>query len=92
MRYLIQAACVVAIALGGGLFAFGSYLEPRLDPTNPMEAVHSLSQDRDTHFEASLACGFGVGFMTLGGLGLIVPWINILVFRQDERYDSPPPA
>jgi hypothetical protein len=89
MRYLIQAVCVVAIAFGGGLFAFGSYLEPRFDAGDPLKAMHSMDMNNDTHLWASTARGVGVGFLALGGLGLAVPWINAAVFRDDDHYDAP---
>jgi len=93
LRYLIQAACVLAIALGAGLFAFGSYLDPQLDMSNPAQVVRNLThEDREMHVIASTACGVGVGFMTLGGLGLVVPWVNVLVQKQIGRLDSEAPS
>jgi hypothetical protein len=82
MRGVLQAACVVAIALGAGLFAYGSYVEPRNDPSNLAEFSRLFDRPRDDRITSSAWRGFGVGFMTLGVLGLAVPWINVLVFRQ----------
>jgi len=90
-----QIAFVVAIALGAGLYTFGGYLEPSLDATNPAEMIRMVQatnpaemmrmvQDRgrsEEHYIASAARGFGIGLMTLGGLGLVVPWINMLLGR-----------
>jgi hypothetical protein len=88
MRYILQAVCVVAIAIGGGLFAYGSYLIPRPDPANPMDAIHSFNVDKHTREVASAARGVGIGFMMLGGLGLIVPWVNIAMTRRPDEFDA----
>jgi len=93
LRSLIQAACVAAIALGAGLFAFGSYLRPGLDMSNPAQVVRDFGhEDREIHIIASTACGVGIGFMTLGGLGLIVPWVNVLMQKQGGRAESELPV
>jgi hypothetical protein len=89
MRGFIQASCVVAIALGAGLFTFGSYLQPRLDLANPAGAAQVAryfgKQSEDLHIAAAIARGFGTGFMTLGGLGLVVPWVNAFLAHQRVR-------
>jgi hypothetical protein len=87
-----QIAFVVAVALGAGLFAFGGYLEPSLDATNPAEMMRMV-HDRvksEEHYIASAARGFGIGLMTLGGLGLVVPWINMLLGRLVGRKTEAP--
>jgi hypothetical protein len=53
MRYIRQSVCVVAIAIGGGRFAYGGYLVPLPDPANPMDASHSFNVDRHTREVAS---------------------------------------
>jgi hypothetical protein len=89
VKYLIQAACIVAMALGGGLFAFGNYLEPQVDLSNPAAAAFQVEVDRDTHLFASMSRGVGVGFMALGGLGLIVPWLNVMIFAGQPTEKAP---
>jgi hypothetical protein len=82
MRGFLQAICVFAIALGAGLFATGNYLEPRIDPSNVAEFSRFFQYRNDERIASSVLRGCGIGFMTLGVLGLVVPWINVLVYRQ----------
>jgi len=87
-----QIAFVVAVALGAGLYAFGGYIEPPLIALNPADMVR-LVQDgvkSEEHYIASAARGFGIGLMTLGGLGLVVPWINMLLGRLVASNSGPP--
>jgi hypothetical protein len=87
-----QIAFVVAIALGAGLFSFGGYLEPPLDFSNSGEMARLFQQHgrSEEHYIASTARGFGIGLMTLGGLGLLVPWINVLLGRLVGRDSGEP--
>jgi hypothetical protein len=80
MKNIGQMIYVLAIALGGGLIAFGSKLEPQLNLTDPATVTRILESyhDRDQHMVASVTTGFGMGFMLLGILGLVVPWLNKL--------------
>jgi hypothetical protein len=78
-RAFIQGICVLAIALGAGLFGFGSYARP--DATN-MVIMQQFNRVEDTHLMSAATTGAGIGFMTLGSLGLAVPWINFLVSRS----------
>ena len=94
MRGFLQLVSVLVIALGVGLFAFGSYLEPRIDMSDPAKMSNYMqdylrpgNSDRET---SALTRGFGIGFMTLGVLGLAVPWVNVLLARQRAR-ETPPP-
>lgn len=82
MRGILQAICVFAIALGAGLFATGNYLQPPIDPGNLADISRFLQYRNDERIASSVLRGCGIGFMTLGVLGLVVPWINALVFRQ----------
>jgi hypothetical protein len=90
MRDFIQAGSVVAFALGAGLFALGSYLQPPLNITNvnPADIARIFDHVSDYHVGASVTRGIGVGFMTLGGLGLIVPWINAFLARERPRPET----
>ena len=92
MRDFIQAGSVVAFALGAGLFALGNYLQPQLTITNvnPADFARMFDHISDYHVGASVARGLGVGFMTLGGLGLIVPWINVFLARERLRKEAAP--
>jgi hypothetical protein len=80
MIRLGQMAAIIAIAAGAGLFAFSRHLDPPVNLTNPASV---MSASRGDHHEvAAMACGWGVAFMTLGGLGLAVPWVNACVKKQ----------
>lgn len=80
MRGFIQILCVLGIAVGGGLIAFGSKLEPQFDLADPATMTRLLDsyQNEDQHMIASIASGVGMGFMIFGILGLVVPWVNNL--------------
>lgn len=80
MKGLLQAICVLAIAIGSGLIAFGNKLEPQPNMTDPAAMAQFLNSYREgrDHFSASLTSGFGMGFLMLGTLGLVVPWLNKL--------------
>lgn len=80
MRTLFQLAAIVAIAIGVGLYAFGRHLEPSLNAANPAAAMYSINPN--THETAALACGWGAGFITLGALGVVVPWIDVYVRKH----------
>jgi hypothetical protein len=82
MRGFLQAVCVFAIALGAGMFATGNYLEPRIDPSNVADFSRFLVLQSDERIASSVLRGCGIGLMTLGVLGLVVPLINALVFRH----------
>jgi len=94
MRGFLQIVSVLVIALGVGLFAFGSYYEPRFDLNDPAKLANYMQDygrpDSRVRLTSSLTRGFGIGFMTLGVLGLTVPWVNVLLLRKRER-ETPPP-
>lgn len=91
MRRFAQVVCILAIAIGAGLFSFGRYLEPQIDLKNPAEMVRLMQDYRasDQHFTASVCSGVGIGFLTLGSFGLIVPWINLLLKTRTQQTSSP---
>lgn len=98
MRRFAQAICILAIAIGSGSLSFGNYLEPHIDVKNPVDVARQWDPYRSSeqHFTASICRGVGVGFLTLGSLGLIVPWINIMVSKpraqESSNSASPNPA
>lgn len=74
MRGLMQVACVLAVAIGAGLMAFGSRLQPS-GLSDPLAAMQSLSDYKavEVRMISSVACGFGTGLVVLGGFGLLMP-------------------
>ena len=80
MQGFIQIVCVLAIAVGSGLIAFGSKLEPQLNVTEPATMSRMLDsfEDRNQHYVASITSGVGSCLLILGILGLVVPWVNKL--------------
>lgn len=93
MRNLAQILCVIAIGLGAGMFSVGHYLEPPLPGINPAELAHYWSRSEQVHITASVLRGLGVCFLTTGILGIVVPWINVILFSTSERPTAatPPP-
>ena len=90
MRRFAQAVCILAIAIGSGLFSFGRYLEPPVDLKNPADIVRLMGDYRatDQHYTASICSGVGIGFLILGSLGLTVPWINAWMLRPRVQQPS----
>lgn len=89
MRSLTQLAGIVAIAAGAGLYAYSQHLDPPLPRAmGGMAAAEMTSTSPHNHEMAATACGWGVGFITLGSLMLIVPWVNVCV----QNYRSPTAA
>lgn len=76
MRVLIQAFCVLVIAVGSGLLAFGTHLAPQFNALDPAALARSF--DRDDHMTASITSGVGIGCMILGTLGLVIPLFSRL--------------
>lgn len=78
MRVFMQMVSVLAIAVGAGLLSFSNKLQPPFNPADPTTLTRaSMSyEDRDQLFTASVTGGVGIGFMLLGTLGLVIPWIN----------------
>jgi hypothetical protein len=84
MRVFIQTVCVFAIAVGAGLLAFGSRLEPPINLRDPATFARSALtyEDRDWHVTASATSGVGTGLLILGTLGLVIPWVNRIACAQ----------
>jgi len=74
VRSLTQLAAIVSITAGAGLYAYSQHLDP--PPGAAAVATLTSTNSRD-HENAALACGWGVAFITLGSLALVVPWVNI---------------
>lgn len=81
MHSTAQMICVIAIGLGAGLFSVGHYLEPPMAAMRPEDLAQFWRGNDDVHIAASILRGFGVCFLTMGGLGIVVPWINAIVSR-----------
>jgi hypothetical protein len=90
----VQIASVLAVAIGVGLLVAGNSVEPVPLVGSVGQAVHSLerwARDAESFHElAAWLKGFGAGFLTLGILGLVVPWANALVYGR--RGGAPPAA
>jgi hypothetical protein len=85
-REFIQLVSVIAIAFGAGLVAFARHLDPPLDMANPAAIARSMDHNNKADRQvASMASGVGVAGITLGTLGLVIPWINLYMARQSER-------
>lgn len=74
MRGLMQIACVLGVAVGAGLLAFGNRLQPSV-LSDPVAAMHRLSDHEAVQLRtiSAVTCGFGTGLVVLGGLGLLMP-------------------
>ena len=79
MRALSQLAAILAIAAGAGLFQYGRHLDPPMSAVTPA-SMRSIGQH--DHQAAALASGWGTAFMALGGLMLVVPWIDMYAKRH----------
>ena len=78
---LTQLASVFAIAGGAGLFSYSRHIDPPFNATTPAALVSSpVSQN--TRDVAAAVGGWGTGFITLGSLGLVIPWINSYIRYQ----------
>ena len=86
MRGISQLAAIIAIAVGAGLFQFGRSLDPPLSAATVQTTMRSTGQH--DHETAALASGWGTGFMTLGGLILVVPWIETFVNKHRANASS----
>ena len=81
MGGFLQSVSILAIAIGSGLTAFSSKMEPSLKNLDPAVVTQFMNESwtsREQHFTASITSGVGMGFLILGVLGLVVPWINRL--------------
>lgn len=80
MRGLLQAVCIIVIAVGGGLLAFSSRYEPPFGIADPAGFPRgTLSyENRNDLLTVSISGGIGMGFLILGSLGLVLPWVNQL--------------
>jgi hypothetical protein len=83
MNSLSQLAAVSAIAGGAGLTSFSRHVDPAFSAANPAAAIARVSQNERA--VAAMAGGWGTAFITLGTLGLAVPWINAYVKQQSAQ-------
>lgn len=77
MRSLTQLAAIVSITAGAGLYAYSQHLDPPPGAAGAAAVATLTSTNSRDHENAALACGWGVAFITLGSLALVVPWVNI---------------
>ena len=83
MRSFGQMICILFIAVGAGLFAFGSHLEPRFNLADPASLARSMDMRQDAHhMMASVSSGIGIGLMALGIMGILIPLAKTIEFRQ----------
>jgi len=80
MDRLSQLAAVISIAAGAGLYSYSRHLDPPI--SHPLAAEVRMSIDRNDRNTAAVAGGWGTAFITLGVLGLTVPWTNAWVRKQ----------
>ena len=74
MNSLAQLASVFAIAGGAGLFAYSRHVDPPLSAATAVASMSPVGQH--TRETAAYMDAWGTGLMTLGSLGLVIPWIN----------------
>ncbi len=92
MRSLLQFASVLALALGVGLVVAGQSMSTGWRSGDMSQMMRSLERSsreaQEERMMTSMLFGFGAGFLSLGALGLIVPWCNALVYGRK----APPAA
>lgn len=92
----VQVLSVVAIGLGVGLLVAGNTASPLAEVERNGEVVWSVrlsSYQMEFYHDLAIALnGFGAGLLTLGLLGLFVPWINAFLERRcrPAPLESPP--
>jgi len=95
MRVLFQLAGIVSVALGVGMIVAGCNYSSDLH-ANGKDLTKLVPQTaneiRDVRYTSTVLLGFGSGFLTVGLLGLIVPWINSCVYRRRSAGPSPAPG
>ncbi|MFN0130537.1 MAG: hypothetical protein ACKV19_28075 [Verrucomicrobiales bacterium] len=92
-RIFVQVLSVLAVAVGAGLMAAGISiypLAPSDSPSKGLETLGLISRDSKSYFEvAAILKGFGSGLLVLGGAGLVIPWINALVYKRSTAPGEP---
>lgn len=96
MRGVLQLISAFLVALGIGLIVAGDTARPTLavNNLNPgTQTVHVEFPGRsDFYFGLAIALnGFGAGFLTLGSIGLVLPFINALAVRRAPHTSSAAP-
>jgi hypothetical protein len=85
----VQVLSVVAVGVGVGLLVAGYTAAPVMQVEHSGEVIWSVrlpSHQIESYLDLAIALkGFGAGLLTLGLLGLLVPWINTLT---DGRHSS----
>ena len=95
MRF-VQVLSVVAVGVGVGMLVAGSTADPTVQVEEMGEYFgpsHLSSYEARFYHDLAIALkGCGAGFLSLGLLGLFVPWINALLNgrRRSTTAASPP--
>ena len=81
LAVLLRIVCVLAMAIGAGLLTAGAQLKiPEVESANPSVAAEYYGGRKDDLRVIPAALyGVGVGLMVLGGVGIVVPWIDALI-------------
>jgi MFS family permease len=86
VRVIGQIVSVFAVALGVGLLVAGSMIDPVLRADNLDQIVATLERSaNEVEFYRNLTAGLigiGAASLTLGILGLVVPWANVVVYGR----------
>ncbi|MDX2038708.1 MAG: hypothetical protein SFX72_18830 [Isosphaeraceae bacterium] len=84
MRAFLQVVSIFSIAIGMGLVIGGNvYLgDSSRDMGQQMRAFAMNDRDDDRRAFGAALFGTGGAFLTLGTLGLVVPWGNALIYGR----------
>jgi hypothetical protein len=97
MRIFLQIVSVLFIAIGVGLLVAGRSAQPAFgvdSSGDPMRAQAWSAHNAEFYVTLAVVLkGTGAGFLTLGILGLLVPWANTLIYNRrttpDQVYSPP---
>lgn len=93
MRAGVQLVSILAFSIGMGLLIGGRSINPEPRGDHVVQAIQAVQRhDRNYEFYRDLSSGLkgaGAALLTLGSLGLIVPWVNILIDRRDAVSSHP---
>jgi hypothetical protein len=92
LRAARQTACALSIALGvclltAGIYATGMYRDGSLEEFATSVGMRP-SETGQMIATVTIIKGLGAGAITLGVLGLVIPWINAVVHRGECLDDA----